>query len=84
MDDPNASITYDVSGLGNKIPYLLHLTSKSNNRPPLLARVYRESRGFALAIGKWISMLDWRRDAWSVDEPREADWETGKVVDHGR
>lgn len=83
MDDPNASIIYYVSELDNKIPYLLHLTSESNNRPPLLARVYRESRGVALATGKWRSMLDWCRDAWSVDEPREADWKTGKVVDRG-
>ncbi|THX93107.1 hypothetical protein D6D08_02221 [Aureobasidium pullulans] len=56
---------------------------RSNKRPPLLARVCRESRRVASATGKWMPFLVWRNDVCSSEIPCEADWKTGKVIDHG-
>ncbi|KAG9512113.1 hypothetical protein KCV07_g9653, partial [Aureobasidium melanogenum] len=84
MDDPIARFVYDALEEENDdIPCWLWKTSKSNVRPPLLTRVCCESRRVAFARGKWVPQLDWRRDAWSFEDPCEADWKTGKVIDHG-
>ncbi|KAG9941005.1 hypothetical protein KCU90_g5191, partial [Aureobasidium melanogenum] len=84
MDFPIARFVYDaLEEEDENIPCWLWKTSKSNVRPPLLTRVCRESRRVAFARGKWVSDLDWRRDAWSFEDPCEADWKTGKVIDHG-
>ena len=80
VDDPIPYVIYDYDG---PYPCSLGLTSKSNVRPPLLTRVCRESRRVASVTGKWIPSLQWRSDAWSVTEPCEADWKTGKAVDRG-
>jgi hypothetical protein len=82
MDDPVAFVIYEAFKLGVKTPCSLMSTSRSNVRPPLLARVCRESRRVAFATEKWVSMLEWR-GADSSDEPREADWNTGNVIDRG-
>ncbi|KAG9845926.1 hypothetical protein KCU98_g6588, partial [Aureobasidium melanogenum] len=84
MDFPIARFVYDaLEEEDENIPCWLWKTSKSNVRPPLLTRVCRESCRVAFARGKWVSDLDWRRDAWSFEDPCEADWKTGKVIDHG-
>lgn len=80
VDDPIPYVIYDYEG---PYPCSLGLTSKSNVRPPLLTRVCRESRRVASITGKWMPNLQWRSDAWSVAEPCEADWKTGKVIDQG-
>ncbi|KAG9567240.1 hypothetical protein KCU71_g2870, partial [Aureobasidium melanogenum] len=82
MDKPIARFVYDVEE-DDHVPCWLGKTSRSNVRPPLLTRVCRESRKVAFATGKWISYLRWRRDAWSVNGPYEADWNTGNVIDEG-
>jgi hypothetical protein len=82
MDDPVAFVIYEAFELGSKTPCSLMSTSRSNVRPPLLARVCRESRRVAFATGKWVSMLEWR-GVGSSDKPREADWNTGNVIDRG-
>lgn len=87
--DPDnlAELGYGVGELlrwhKDNTPCELHPTSKSNVRPPLLTRVCRESRRVALATGKWVPMLQWRPNAPSLDNPWEADWRTGNVIDHG-
>jgi len=84
MQDPDARIVWEVLGLEyDNIPCWFYSTSRSNDRPPLLARICRESRRVAFAAGKWIPRLRWRKDAWSFEIPREADWTTGKVIDQG-
>lgn len=81
IDNPLAYIVYNYED--EKHPCSLTSTSKSNVRPPLVARVCRESRRVACTTGKWIPSLSWRQDAWSAGEPCEADWKTGKVIDKG-
>ncbi|THX27827.1 hypothetical protein D6D10_09344, partial [Aureobasidium pullulans] len=84
MDEVNASIVWEIYGLEeDDIPCWLRPTSRSNARPPVLARVCRESRRVAFATGKWVSRLRWRSGACSHDGPREADWNTGNVIDRG-
>lgn len=84
LDRPIERFVYDVlEEEDDNIPFWLWRTSRSNVRPPLLTRVCRESRRVAFATGKWVSYLRWRRDAWSVDGPYEADWSTGNVIDEG-
>jgi hypothetical protein len=83
MDDPNASIVYEVlESEEDNVPCWLYSTSRSNVRPPLLTRICCESRRVAFESGKWVSFLRWR-DGRSFDRPCEADWKTGKVVDSG-
>jgi hypothetical protein len=82
MDDPVAFVVYKAFGPEDKIPCSLMSTSRSNTRPPLLARVCRESRRVAFVTRNWLPMLDWR-GAGSSDGPREADWNTGNVIDRG-
>jgi hypothetical protein len=82
IDDPIAFVVYNAFKPGDKIPCSLMSTSRSNVRPPLLARVCRESRRVAFATGNWLPMLDWR-GAGGPDSPREADWNTGNVIDRG-
>jgi hypothetical protein len=82
MDDPVDFVVYKAFRPEDKIPCSLMSTSRSNIRPPLLARVCRESRRVAFVTGNWLSMLDWR-GAGSPDGPREADWNTGNVIDRG-
>ncbi|CAD0110495.1 unnamed protein product [Aureobasidium uvarum] len=74
-------MVYDVDE-GEDVPCTLYSTSRSNARPPLLTRICRESRRVAFAAGKWVPKLEWR-GAGSFDGPREADWETGNVIDRG-
>ncbi|KAI4847168.1 hypothetical protein E4T44_04669 [Aureobasidium sp. EXF-8845] len=76
MDEPNASIVYEVlEPEVDDIPCWLYSSSRSNVRPPLLTRVAFES-------GKWVPVLRWR-DGRSWDTPCEADWNTGNVIDSG-
>jgi hypothetical protein len=82
MDDPVAFVVYKAFRPEDKIPCSLMSTSRSNNRPPLLARVCRESRRVAFVTGNRLPMLDWR-GAGSSGGPREADWNTGNVIDRG-
>lgn len=84
MDDPDARIFWEMLDYEeDNYPCSLYASSRSNAGPPLLTRVCRESRRVAFATGKWVSDLRWRRNAWSFEIPREADWNTGKVIDHG-
>lgn len=84
LDQPIERFVYEVlEEEDENIPCWLWKTSRSNVRPPLLTRVCRESRRVALATGKWVSYLRWRRNAWSVNGPYEADWNTGNVIDQG-
>lgn len=83
-EDPNDWLVWQVLGSEEvNSPCWLHKTSRSNKRPPLLARVCRESRRVASATGKWMPFLVWRNDVCSSEIPCEADWKTGKVIDHG-
>jgi hypothetical protein len=83
IDEPNANIVYKVlDPEEDNTPCLLFSTSRSNNRPPLLTRICCESRRVAFESGKWVSFLRWR-DGRSFDRPREADWNTGNVIDSG-
>lgn len=86
MNDPNARIIYDIleaEAEKDNIPCWLLISCWSNVRPPLLTRICRESRRVAFAKGKWIPLLRWRSGAGRFDQPREADWNTGKVEDRG-
>ncbi|KAH0366143.1 hypothetical protein KCU65_g5579, partial [Aureobasidium melanogenum] len=83
MDFPLEWLVYRVDEPEqDNVPCRLWATSKSNVRPPLITRVCRESRRVAFTTGKWVSSLEWRR-AYSFDEPCEADWNFGNVIDRG-
>lgn len=84
IDDPNARIVWELYGLEeDKIPCWFYPPSRSDDRPPLLTRVCRESRRVACRTGEWMPLLVWRDDVCSFEIPCEADWKTGKVIDHG-
>ncbi|KAG9957798.1 hypothetical protein KCU61_g8857, partial [Aureobasidium melanogenum] len=89
MDEPSSRIVWEDLGLveidaeDDKYPCWFYWNSKSNIRPPLLTRICRESRSVAWRTGEWIPLPEWRDDAWSFEDPCEADWKTGKVIDRG-
>jgi hypothetical protein len=84
IDDFKNWIDWENTGLEqDKIPCSFYSNSRSNNRPPLLTRICRESCSVAWRIGEWIPELEWRRHAWSSEEPCEADWKAGNVIDKG-
>jgi hypothetical protein len=84
IDEPISWIDWENDGLEyEKVPCSLNSNSISNNRPPLLTRVCRESRSVAWRTGEWIPCLSWRRHVSCSGTPCEADWKTGKVIDHG-
>jgi hypothetical protein len=84
IDDLKPWIDWENTGLEYEtIPCSFLSNNRSNNRPPLLTRICRESRSVAWRTGKWVPWLQWREHAWNFETPYEDDWKTGKVIDHG-